>query len=60
MAKRRDTNLFQVLIGQFRQNREIDIIFGKTLGVRGHAELYEPIRNEPHRQPRAIFAGVRT
>jgi hypothetical protein len=36
------------LIRQVTQNSEIDIVLGKTLGVLGHAELIEPIRNLLH------------
>jgi hypothetical protein len=42
MAKRSDEDLFQILIGQIRQDREIYIIISKALGILGHAELFEP------------------
>jgi hypothetical protein len=35
MAERRNTDLFEVLIGQVTQNREINIVVGKALGVLG-------------------------
>jgi hypothetical protein len=43
MAERRKTDLFEVLIGQVTQDREIDIVLGKALGVLGQAELFEPV-----------------
>ncbi len=49
MTKRRDADLFEVLISQVAKNFEINIVLGKTLGVLGHAELWEPIRNLLHR-----------
>ena len=33
IAERRNTDLFEVLIGQVTQDREIDIVVGKALGV---------------------------
>jgi hypothetical protein len=45
MTERRDANLFEVLISQVAQNFEINIVLSKTLGVLGHAEFFEPIRN---------------
>jgi hypothetical protein len=37
------------LIGEIGQYREINPVFGKALGVLGHAKLIEPIRNLLHR-----------
>ena len=51
MAERRNTDLFEVLIRQVTQDREIDIVFGKALGVLGHAELFEPVHDLMHRDP---------
>ncbi len=42
MAERGNPEFFQVLIGQLRQYREIDIVRGEVLGVLGHTELVEP------------------
>jgi hypothetical protein len=53
VAERGHTHLFQVLIGQITEDREIDVVLGKTLRVLGHAEFFEPIRNLLHRRPRA-------
>ena len=47
----RDAKLFEVLIGQIGKDGEIDVVLGKTLGVLGHAELFEPVRNLLHRGP---------
>jgi len=44
----RNAKLFEVLIGQMTEDRDIDVILGKTLGVLGHAELFEPARNLLH------------
>jgi hypothetical protein len=43
-----DADVFQVLIRQMREYREINSILGKPLGVLGHAELFEPVRNLLH------------
>ena len=51
MAERCNADLFEVLIGQVTQYREIDIVFGKALGILGQAELFEPVRNLLHRGP---------
>jgi hypothetical protein len=51
MPERRDTNLFEILIGQVPQNIEVDIVLGKALGVLPESELFEPVRNWVHRRP---------
>jgi hypothetical protein len=38
--------VFEMLIGQVRENGRINVVFGKLLG---HAELLEPSRNFLHR-----------
>src|SRR6516225_9380067 len=48
---KRDAKLFEVLIGQITQYRDIDVVFDKALGVLGQAELFEPVRDLPHRVP---------
>jgi hypothetical protein len=59
MAKRRNTNLFEVLIGQVTQDREINIVLGKALGILGQAELFEPVRDLLHRDPsQRIYRGL--
>ena len=35
----------EVPVRQFTQDLDIDIVLSKTLGVLGHAELFEPVRN---------------
>src|SRR5215471_8809241 len=47
----RQLEVFKMLIGQVGKNREIDAVFGKTLGVFGHAELFEPVGNLLHCEP---------
>ena len=49
MTKRSDTEVFQILICQIPENREIDIVVSKALGVLGHPKLFEPVRNLLHR-----------
>jgi hypothetical protein len=51
MPERRDTNLFEILIGQVTQNIEINIILGKALSVLPEAKFFEPVRNWLHRWP---------
>ena len=51
MAERCNADLFEVLIGQVTENREIDVVVGKGLGILGQAELFEPVRNRLHRGP---------
>jgi hypothetical protein len=46
-----DTEVFQVLISQVAKDREINAVFGEPLGVLGHAEFFEPVRNLLHRGP---------
>jgi hypothetical protein len=43
-----DTYFFQVLIRQVRKDAEVNAIFDETLGVLGHPELFEPVRNLLH------------
>jgi hypothetical protein len=50
MPERRDADLFEILIGQFTQNIEINIILGKALSVLPETELFEPVRNLLHRR----------
>jgi hypothetical protein len=37
------------------KDADIDIILGKALGVLGHADFFEPIRNLLHNGVRATF-----
>jgi hypothetical protein len=43
------TDVFEVLIGQMAECCKTNAVFSKTLGVIGHAELLEPVRNLLHR-----------
>jgi predicted lipid carrier protein YhbT len=45
---KRDANVLQVLIGQMAKRSDTDSVFSKALGVLGHAELIEPLRNLLH------------
>ena len=40
-----DTDVFQVLVGQMRERRDINPVLSRALRVLGHAELFEPVRN---------------
>src|SRR5215472_269226 len=44
-----DAEIFEMLLGQIGKNENIDLVFGKTISVLGHAELFEPVRNLLHR-----------
>jgi hypothetical protein len=46
-----DANVVEVLIGQMAEYRDIDSVLGETLGVLGHAEDFEPVRDLRHRDP---------
>jgi hypothetical protein len=43
----RDTEVFEVLLGQVGENRNIDAVLNKAVGVLGHAELFEPHLSHP-------------
>jgi hypothetical protein len=40
---------FEILIGQLSNDAFIDVVFDKAIGVLGHAEFFEPVRNLWHR-----------
>ena len=44
----RNAEVLEVLISQIAEDRDIDIVLGKSLRVLGHAELFEPVRNLLH------------
>jgi len=44
MTERRNANLFEVLIGQIRQDEKANIVLGKPLRVLSETELVEPVR----------------
>jgi hypothetical protein len=59
MAERRNTYLFEILIGQVTQDREVNIVISKALDVLGHAELFEPLRDLLHRDRSPwIYSGL--
>jgi hypothetical protein len=49
MAKRRNADLFEVLICQISKDGKIDVVLGKALSVLPETELLEPVRNLLHR-----------
>ena len=40
-----NADVLEILIGQMAECRDIDPVLGEALGVLGHAELFEPVRN---------------
>ena len=46
-----DAYVLEVLIGQMTQCREVDSVLGKALGVLGHAERSQPLRDRGHDLP---------
>ena len=44
-----DADIFEVLISQMRECRNINPVLGNALRILGHAERFEPIRNLLHR-----------
>jgi hypothetical protein len=42
----RNAKFLEVLIGQMAEDRNINVVIGKTLGVLEHAELFEPVSNQ--------------
>jgi hypothetical protein len=48
MTERRNANLFEVLIGQIRQDEKANIVLGKPLRVLSETELVEPVRDLLH------------
>jgi hypothetical protein len=58
MAERRNTDLFEVLIGQVWQDREIDMVLSKAVGILGQTKLLEPVRDVLHSNPPQIYPGL--
>jgi hypothetical protein len=48
---KQDPDIFEVLISQMWERRDINPILGKATGVLGHSEFFEPIRNFHNRAP---------
>jgi hypothetical protein len=44
-------DVFEILIGQITQYRDIDAVFSKALRILGQAELFEPVRDLLHHDP---------
>jgi hypothetical protein len=55
MTERRNANLFEVLIGQIRQDDKTNVVPGKARRVLSETELLKPVRNLLHRDPRLAF-----
>ena len=49
MSERRNTNLFEVLVGQIGQDDKADVVLGKALRVLPETELLKPDRDLLHR-----------
>jgi hypothetical protein len=47
-----DTEAFKVLVRELREDAQVNAIFDKAIGVLGHAEFFEPVRNLLHRDRR--------
>jgi uncharacterized protein YqeY len=43
-----DAEILEVLVSQLAQDRQIDPILHKTLGIFGHSERFEPLRDLGH------------
>jgi hypothetical protein len=48
---KQDADIFEVLISQMGESRNINPVLSKAFGVLGHAELFEPVRNMLHGGP---------
>jgi hypothetical protein len=46
-----------VSLGQVGENGNIDSVLNKAVGVLGHAELFEPVRDLLHRGDQGFAAG---
>jgi hypothetical protein len=51
MTERRNADLFEVLIGQIRQNDKGNVVLGKAVSVLPETKLMKPIRNLLHLRP---------
>jgi hypothetical protein len=51
---KQDADIFEVLISEMGERLNFDPVLSKTLGVLGHAELFEPVGNLLHRRPLRI------
>ena len=55
MAERCYANLFEVMIGQIRQDDKANIILSKALSVLPKTELLQPLHNLLHRRRPAVI-----
>lgn len=58
MTERRDADLFEVLIGQIRQQIKGDVVLGKAVSVLPETKHLKPVCNLLHRDP-VLFTGDR-
>ena len=57
VTERGNADLFQILIGQIGEDREIDIILGETRRVLAKPEISQPLFDRPHCNPHPLNAG---
>jgi hypothetical protein len=43
-----DAEFLQALICEVRQDRDVDVVLSKALGILGHAKPFEPVQNLLH------------
>ena len=55
---KRDAYVLEILIGQIPKGTNVNIVFGKALGVLGHPQLIKPVRNFLHRGAPTISAWL--
>src|SRR5258708_1334098 len=53
----RDTDFFEVMVGQIAQNAWINVVLGKALRVLPQAKCVEPVRNLLHGGPHCLCAA---
>jgi hypothetical protein len=53
----RDTDFFEVMVGQIAQNAWINVVLGKALSVLPQAKCVEPFRNLLHGGPHCLGAA---
>jgi hypothetical protein len=51
VTERCNANLFEVLIGEIRQDDKADVVLGKALRVLSETELLKPVRELLHCRP---------
>ena len=55
---KQNADLLEVLLRQVTEDRDINSILVKALGVLRKAKFLEPVRNLLHRPPRALFTAT--